>query len=198
MLEGNIGLVSIFNFGERCFDESKAVIDQLLQDGATALIFDVRYNPGGLKSEQVKLLDYLLPEGDLFHGEDYTGRVIVEKSDSNHLDVPMAVLVNGYSYSAAEYFAAVLSEYDAAVLVGQQTYGKGRFQYTIVLQDGSAVLLSSGRYTTPSGMDLTGVGITPDVVVEVDEETDFAIYARILDPADDPQIQAAVAALQAN
>ena len=198
MLEGNIGLVSIFNFGERCFDESKAVIDQLLQDGATSLIFDVRNNPGGLKSEQVKLLDYLLPEGDLFHGEDYTGRVIVEKSDSNHLDIPMAVLVNGYSYSAAEYFAAVLSEYDAAVVVGQQTYGKGYFQYTITLKDGSAVVLSSGKYTTPSGVNLAGVGITPDIVVEVDEETDFAIYARILDPADDPQIQAAVAALKAN
>ena len=198
MLDGNIGLITIANFDSRCFDESKAAIDALLKDGAVALIFDVRNNPGGYKDEMVKLLDYLLPEGPLFRSEDYRGRVLVDESDASYLDIPMAVLVNGYSYSAAEFFAAALMEYDAATVVGQKTYGKGYFQTTIHLNDGSAVGLSIGKYTTPDGMNLAGVGITPDIVVEVDDETDFAIYAGTLEPEQDPQIQAAVNVLKAN
>ena len=198
MLPEKIGLVTITNFDARCFDESKAAIEQLLEEGAVALIFDVRNNPGGYKSELVNLLDYLLPSGPLFRAEDYKGNVQVDKSDEDQLDIPMAVLVNGSSYSAAEFFAAALSEYEAATVVGQQTYGKGYFQTTISLNDGSAVGLSIGKYTTPDGKSLAGVGITPDIVVEVDEETDFAIYAGTLDPEQDPQVQAAVAALKAN
>ena len=198
MLEGTIGLVTSVNFDARCFDESKAAIDALVKNGAVALIFDVRNNPGGYKDEMVKLLDYLLPEGPLFRSEDYKGKVLVDESNSFCLDIPMAVLVNGYSYSAAEFFAAALMEYDAATVVGQKTYGKGYFQTTIHLNDGSAVGLSIGKYTTPQGKNLAGVGITPDIVVEVDETTDLAIYAGTLEPAEDPQIQAAVNALKAN
>ncbi len=198
MLDGNIGLITIVNFDSRCFDESKAAIDRLVKDGAVALVFDVRNNPGGYKDEMVKLLDYLLPEGVLFRAEDYRGKVQVDESKADFLDIPMAVLVNGYSYSAAEFFAAALMEYDAATVVGQKTYGKGYFQTTIHLNDGSAVGLSIGKYTTPDGKNLAGVGITPDIVVEVDDETDAAIYAGTLEPDADPQIQAAIRALKAN
>ena len=198
MLDGNIGLITIVNFDARCYDESKAAIDQLLKEGAVSLIFDVRNNPGGYKDEMVKLLDDLLPEGVLFRAEDYKGNVQTDKSDADFLDIPMAVLVNEYSYSAAEFFAAALMEYDAATVVGQKTYGKGYFQTTIYLNDGSAVGLSVGKYTTPDGKNLASVGIIPDIVVEVDDETDMAIYAGILDPELDPQIQAAVKALTAN
>ena len=196
MLDGGIGLITIANFDDRCFDESKAAIEALLDQGASALIFDVRNNPGGYKHELVNLLDYLLPEGPLFRSEDYKGNVFVDESDKACLEIPMAVLVNDSSYSAAEFFAAALREYEAAVVVGQQTYGKGYFQTTIVLNDGSAVGLSVGKYTTPKGVSLAGVGITPDVEVDVDEETYFEIYAGILDPGEDPQIQAAVDALK--
>ena len=116
-------------------------------------------------------------------------------SDADCLDVPMAVLVNGSSYSAAEFFAAALREYDRAVIIGEQTCGKGYFQNTFRLKDGSAVGLSVGKYYTPKGVSLAGVGITPDVVREVDDETAAQIYAGTLDPAEDPQIQAAVEAL---
>lgn len=196
MLDGGIGLITIANFDDRCFDESKAAIEALLDQGASALIFDVRNNPGGYKHELVNLLDYLLPEGPLFRSEDYKGNVFVDESDKACLEIPMAVLVNDSSYSAAEFFAAALREYEAAVVVGQQTYGKGYFQTTIVLNDGSAVGLSVGKYTTPKGASLAGVGITPDVEVDVDEETYFEIYAGILDPGEDPQIQGAVDALK--
>ena len=173
-----------------------AAIEALLSQGATSIIFDVRYNPGGYKTELVKLLDYLLPEGDLFHSEDYKGNISVDKSDAKHLDIPMAVIVNGSSYSAAEFFAAALREYDAAVTIGEKTSGKGHFQNTFLLSDGSAVAISTGRYKTPKGVSLEGVGITPDVEITVDEETAYYIYAGVLDPMEDPQILAAIDALK--
>lgn len=196
MLQDNIGLVTIENFDQRCAQETIAAIEALREQGATALIFDVRNNPGGYKDELVKVLDYLLPEGDLFRSVDYRGREEVDRSDAKYLDMPMAVLMNLNSYSAAEFFAAALSEYDAAVTVGEKTYGKGRFQTAIELSDGSAVNLSIGKYYTPKGESLVGKGLTPDVEVPVDEETAAEIYAGTLDSADDPQIIAAINALK--
>lgn len=192
MLEGQVGLVTITNFDARCAEESIAAIESLLAQGAQSLVFDVRNNPGGYKDELVELLDYLLPEGPLFRSVNYKGTVEVDESDVACLEIPMAVLINGDSYSAAEFFAAALREYDAAVLVGQPTTGKGHFQHTWELKDGSALTLSVGKYTTPNGVNLDGVGLTPDLAVDVDEETDFAIYAGTLTPEEDPQIQAAV------
>ena len=196
MLEGNIGLVTIANFDSRCYDETVAAVELLLEQGAQKLIFDVRYNPGGYKKELVKVLDYLLPEGLLFRSEYYDGTVEDDTSDAKCLDMPMAVLVNGSSYSAAEFFAAALSEYDWAVTVGEQTCGKGYFQTTFRLSDGSAVGLSVGKYYTPKGVSLADVGgLTPDAVVPVDDETAAAIYAGTLEPMEDPQILAAIEAL---
>lgn len=193
LLEGNVGLVTIENFDERCAEETIAVIESLLEQGATSLLFDVRYNPGGYKRELVKVLDYLLPEGPLFRSRYYDGAEIVDSSDAKCLDVPMAVLVNGSSYSAAEFFAAAIREYEAGFVVGTQTCGKGYFQNTMELPDGSAVGLSVGKYTTPNGVCLADVGgLTPDVVVEVDDETAAKIYAGTLEPENDPQIQAAL------
>ena len=195
MLENNVGLVTIYNFDSRCASESIAAIEDLLAQGAEGLIFDVRNNPGGYKDEMVKLLDYLLPEGPLFRSEDYKGQTQVDESDATSLEIPMAVVVNEGSFSAAELFAAALSEYDWATIVGTKTSGKGYFQVTYQLRDGSAVGLSIGKYTTPNGVSLQDVGIVPDVVADVDEETAYRIYAGILAPEEDSQIQAAVTAL---
>lgn len=198
MLDGNIGLVTIENFNSRCCEESVAAIEALIDQGATALIFDVRNNPGGYKHELVNLLDYLLPEGDLFISEDYEGNREVDRSDKACVDLPMMVLVNSESYSAAEFFAAALREYGVAEIVGNQTCGKGYFQTAIKLNDGSAVNLSIGKYYTPNGVSLAEVGgITPDHVVEVDEELFLDIYADLVEPENDPQIQKAVEVLLA-
>ena len=198
MLEGNIGLVTITNFDTRCADETIAAVDSLLEQGAEKLIFDVRYNPGGYVHELVDVLDYILPEGELFRSVDYRGNESVDSSDKNCIEgVPMAVLVNGNSYSAAEFFAAALREYDYALVVGQPTVGKGYFQQNYKLEDGSAVNLSVGKYFTPKGVSLAEVGgLIPDVPVEVDEDTAMAIYAGTLDPMEDPQILAAIEALK--
>ena len=196
MLDDDIGLVTIYNFDARCAQESIKEIERLLASGAKSLIFDVRNNPGGYKSEMVKLLDYLLPEGVLFRSEYYTGETTEDRSDAKYLDIPMMVLVNSESYSAAEFFAAALREYDAAWVVGEQTCGKGYFQQAYDLSDGSAVSLSVGKYYTPKGISLADVGITPDVEVAVDDETFTDIYYGYLEPAEDPQIQAAAELLR--
>ena len=191
MLENSIGLIAISNFDARCADETIAAIEALREKGAQALIFDVRNNPGGYATELVKVLDYLLPEGDLFRTLDYAGRETVDKSDASFLDMPIAVVCNEDSYSAAEFFPAAIQEYGAGTIVGMPTCGKGYFQYTYELSDGSAVGLSAGKYFTPSGKSLIGTGIQPDVVVEVDDETRAKIAYGTLDAKDDPQIQAA-------
>ncbi len=196
LLEDNVGLITIENFDSRCAQETIAAIEALLEQGAEKLIFDVRHNPGGYADELVKVLDYLLPQGELFRTVDYAGKEHVDMSDEEYLDIPMAVLVNADSYSAAEFFAVALSEYEAAVVVGEQTVGKGYFQTTYQLSDGSAVALSIGEYFTPKGKNLAGIGITPDVEVPVDEETASGIYYGTLAPEEDPQIQAAVTALK--
>ncbi|MBQ3492070.1 MAG: PDZ domain-containing protein [Oscillospiraceae bacterium] len=196
MLDGGIGLVRIENFNTNCASETIAAVKDLLEQGATKLIFDVRNNPGGYVKEMTKVLDYLLPEGVLFRQEDNTGKASQIDSDKDCLEVPVAVLVNGDSYSAAEFFAAALREYDWAIVVGQQTVGKGYYQYTIDLYDGSAVNLSCGKYFTPKGVNLTEVGgLTPDAEVEVDEQTAAQIASQTISVTEDPQIQAAIEAL---
>ena len=191
MLDNHVGLVRIENFDQRCAQETIAAIEALLAQGAEGLIFDVRGNPGGYADEMVKILDYLLPEGELFRTVDYAGREHVDTSDADCLELPMAVLVNQDSYSAAEFFAAALREYDWAVVVGQKTCGKGYFQNTLPLSDGSAVGLSVGKYFTPNGQSLADVGVTPDRVVEVDEDTRWKIYYGTLPIEKDVQLETA-------
>lgn len=196
LLDGNIGLVTINNFDDRCASETIAAIEAVIEQGATAIIFDVRNNPGGYKHELVEVLDYLLPEGPLFRSISYTGKETVDESDGDCLRMPMAVLINENSYSAAEFFAAALEEYDWAVTVGNPTVGKSYFQQALQLSDGSAVNLSVGKYCTPNGVSLAEVGgLVPNVEVEIDDETAANIYADQLPPAEDPQIQAAIAEL---
>lgn len=182
LLDSGIGYVDLANFDETCADEAIAAVEDLLDQGAAGIIFDVRDNGGGYVSELTKLLDYLLPEGEIFVSVDRDGGEKVTSSDADCLEIPMAVLVNGNSYSAAEYFAAVLREYDAAVTVGQPTTGKGRSQITIPLAGGGAVHISSRRYLTPGRVDLSEQGgIVPDIVVELtDTDTQLAAAEEFL------------------
>ncbi len=197
LLEGGIGLITISNFNEKCADETIQAIEDLQAQGAEKLIFDVRFNPGGYKSELVELLDYLLPEGPLFRSVNYKGEEAVDTSDADCLKLPMAVLINGDSYSAAEFFAAALEEYDWAVTVGEPTVGKSYYQNTVRLSDGSAVALSMGKYETPNGVTLAEVGgLVPNITVKVDWETAAKIYGNLLPHEEDTQLQAAIAALE--
>ena len=189
MLTDDTGCVVITNFHEGAGTETVEEVEKLLEQGAEKLIFDVRNNPGGYVHEMVYALDYLLPEGPLFRSVNYNGAESVDASDADCLDLPMAVLINGNTYSAAEFFAAALSEYDWAVTVGEPTCGKGYYQTTIQLGDGSAVQLSTGAYTTPNGVNLTEVGgLKPDVPIDPAQ--------AVVSLAEDPQILAAIQALE--
>ncbi len=196
LLEDGIGYITIANFEQNCAAQTISAIEALMEQGATSLLFDVRFNPGGLKTELCTLLDYLLPEGTIFQSVDYSGKEEVVTSDASCVNLPMAVLVNEDSYSAAEFFAAALQEYGVATIVGQKTCGKGYFQKTYVLSDGSALALSSGAYFTPNGVSLADVGITPDIEVEMEDEQYYSLYYNLLEKADDGQLQAAIAALK--
>ena len=110
--------------------------------------------------------------------------------------MPMAVLVNRDSYSAAEFFAVALQEYDWATVIGTGTSGKGYYQNTFYLTDGSAIAISTGEYRTPQDKSLVGVGIEPDVYAELGSEDYVNQYYGLLDWQDDEQILAALDALQ--
>lgn len=196
MLDGSIGYIKINNFEANSADRTIEAIDTLRGQGAKALVFDLRFNPGGRKDELVRVLDALLPEGPLFRSVDYKGNESVDYSDADCVELPMAVLVNGDSYSAAEFFAAALQEYDWATVVGTKTCGKANYQQTFRLSDGSAVAVSTGHYQTPHGVTLANVGVTPDEIVEVDNKTYLELYKEAVAVKDDAQLQAAIKAVK--
>lgn len=195
MLEDHIGYITISNFDADCAAQTLMCIDEALKDGAKALIFDVRFNTGGYKTELVEILDVLLPEGPLFRSIDYSGKEEVLSSDAEFLDLPMVVLVNEDTYSAAEFFAAALQEYDVATIVGTKTTGKGNFQTVLTLSDGSAINISVGKYFTPNGVSLTDTGITPDVELDLTDEEYARLYYKQLPIEEDPQLEKAIALL---
>ena len=144
-LAGDVGYIAIDNFDLNSAEQTIAAIDALVDAGVKSLLFDVRNNPGGMKDELVEILDYLLPDGQpVFTSKSYTGQTVTDYTEDGHaVDLPMAVLVNADSYSAAEFFAAALQELGAAQVVGEPTVGKGYFQITYPLSDGSAIAISS-------------------------------------------------------
>lgn len=195
MLEGNVGYIIIDNFDSGCAEAVIGLVEELRAQGAESLLFDVRNNPGGLTTEMISLLDYLMPEGTIFHTVNYAGEEEIVTSDASFVDMPMACIVNASSYSAAEYFACCIQEYGRGKVVGQQTYGKGYYQIGIKMSDGSCVNLSIGKYYTPSGTSLIDVGVTPDVMLELDQELATLLAQGKLEPEEDPQVQAALATL---
>ena len=190
MLDGNVGYIRIENFHVGSAEQFNQTLDGLIADGAQSLVIDVRHNGGGRVKEMSEALDPLLPEGTIMALHTKDGHETVYSSDAEQLELPIAVLIDDQSISAAEFFAAALQEYDCATLVGTHTTGKGRAQQTFELSDGSAVNLSVEEYFTPNGNSLADVGIAPDIEVTLTEEQQADFY--FLAPEDDPQLQKAV------
>lgn len=189
MLDNRIGYLSIDGFETNVDTEFQTKLQDLIDQGAQGLIFDVRWNPGGFLTVLRNMLDLLLPEGTVISTVDKQGAVKEYTSDANCITLPMAVIVNADSVSAAEFFAAALQEYGVASVVGAHTGGKGYSQQLIRLDDGSSINLSTTRYYTPKGNNLAGVGITPDYEVEMDMDYSEFYY---LDHKDDTQLQKAI------
>ena len=190
MLDGNIGYISIASFDDVTVNQFLTALEDLENQGETALIIDLRNNGGGLVSSAGSILDRLLPEGLIVYTEDKYGNREELKSDAeNYFDKPLAVLVNGNSASASEIFAGAIKDYGIGTLVGTQTFGKGIVQKVYPLSDGTAVKLTVSKYYTPKGNNIHGIGIAPDVEVELDADVANAIT---IPEEKDNQLQKAV------
>ncbi len=172
MLDNNIGYIQVSSFYEVTGEQFVEGIINLQAQGMEGLIVDLRDNGGGLLEIAVSMLDFILPEGKIVYTEDKDGNVTSQytSDEENQFNMPLAVLVNGYSASASEIFAGAIKDHGKGTLVGTTTYGKGIVQRVFPLEDGSAVKLTIAKYFTPNGNDIHQVGITPDVEVELDVE----------------------------
>lgn len=196
LLEGQTGYVRVKNFYTHSADQVRQAVEALREQGAQALVFDMRSNGGGYVSELTQMLDYLLPEGPIFRSETRGGRETVTDSDEQCVELPMATLVNGGTYSAAEFFAAQLQESAGAPIVGEPTSGKGYSQQAIPLPNGGALNLSTGRYRTGKGASLIGTGVSLDREISLGEEDLAAFLSGTLEPGEDAQLQAALELLK--
>jgi len=197
MLDNNIGYVVLRNFEDGSADEFISAVNELIEMGATAFIYDVRNNGGGRVGEVTDILDFLLPEGEIFISVDRSGIEKITRSDEEFIDLPAVVLVNVHSYSGAEFFAAMLSEYGYAPSVGEQTTGKNRMQTTIPLSNGGAVHISTGHYLTKNRISLFEAGgFTPEYLVELSDDELVLLFSGELDKESDRQLQKALSLLE--
>ncbi|MBQ1376041.1 MAG: S41 family peptidase [Clostridia bacterium] len=194
MLEDNIGYIRIRSFNDVTYDGFMEALDELQAQtngaGLSGIIFDLRNNTGGGLQSIVSVLDEILPEGQIVKLVDKAGNEKIYSSDADEIDLPMAVLVNESTASASELFAGSLRDYGKAKLVGTTTYGKGCAISTFPLSDGSVISIVTEMYYTASGANFEGVGIEPDVVVELSDEQRRHIFA--LDENEDPQLRSAL------
>lgn len=171
MLENDIGYIQITEFDKVTIDQFTEALAVCKGSDMKGLILDLRSNPGGSLSVVCEIARKLLPEGLIVYTEDkYGQREEFTCDGTNEIQVPMVVLVNGYSASASEILAGAIQDHEKGILMGTTTFGKGIVQRVISLSDGSAVKLTISTYYTPKGQDIHGVGIEPDEVVEFDAD----------------------------
>lgn len=177
MMADQIGYVTISQFDEITSSQFATALDDLESQGMEGLLIDLRGNPGGVLDAAVEMIDYMLPD-DLDQYSEEKGKTLIvstadknEKgqkyycSDGHSVDVPTVILIDGNSASASEVFSGALRDYDRADLVGTTTFGKGIVQTLLPLGDGSAVKMTTAHYYSPSGFDLHGIGLEPDVEI---------------------------------
>jgi carboxyl-terminal processing protease len=196
-----IGYLRIIQFGEHTDAELDEALKRLSQAGLRGLIVDLRDNPGGLLDQAASVCGKFVPARTLLVSTE--GRDPAEKREYHatsrglHVDVPMVVLVNGSSASASEIVAGCLQDLRRAVIVGEQTFGKGSVQSVIQLQDGAALRLTTAKYYTPSHKVIHEKGITPDIVIPLTPEETEALFLKrtpglleSLDPEQEERVRA--------
>ncbi len=197
-LDETIGVVKISGFNGQTPSQFRSAVRDLLDSGCEKLILDVRNNPGGELMSIVRTLDYLLPEGPIIRIYDKNDDLVDQyDSDASCVDVPMAVLTNHSTASAAELFTAALRDYEMATVIGTTTYGKGCMQTTTELPSGGALSVTYRMFKPPFSESYHGVGIVPDIEVELDEEFQDINLNKITDEQDN-QLKAAAEALGGN
>lgn len=171
MLEDGMAYISVTEFDEITVDQFEQALESAKTECAKGLILDLRGNPGGMLSSVVKMCKMILPEGMIVYTEDNAGKRVEYKCDGkNEIDIPLVVLVDMNSASAAEIMTGAIKDHGIGTIVGTTTYGKGIVQQIIPFRDGSAVKLTISAYYTPNGNNIHGIGIEPDVVCEFDSE----------------------------
>lgn len=176
-----IGYVAISQFNEKTPDEMVEVLNDLRQKGMRGIILDLRNNPGGEVTSATRVADNFIPEGPIVYIDYRTGQEEVKKADKNYLNIPLAVLVNENSASAAEILAGAVKDTGVGELVGVQTFGKGIVQTLFPLDNGAGLKLTTARYLTPNKHDIHKKGVKPDVIVKNlpdipgDEQLDKAV-----------------------
>ena len=172
MLDGGIGYIQISEFQSKTEEQFKSALADLKKQGMKSLIVDVRSNPGGLITAAANILDQILPKGTIVYTEDKNGNKKYYKDTKNEqLDMPLCVLVNGNSASAAEILSGAIKDDKAGTLVGETTFGKGIVQGFFEVGDGSYVKLTYSSYYTPAGHNIHKKGIKPDVEVKDNMKT---------------------------
>ena len=171
MMENSIGYIQISQFDEVTTEQFKEALTDLNNQGLKGLIVDIRSNPGGLLNVVVDIVDEIIPKGLIVYTDDVNGnRKEYNGSSDNEITVPMAVLVDGNSASAAEIFAGAVQDYGKGKIIGTQTFGKGIVQTIQPLTDGSAIKYTIAQYYTPKGQVIQGNGVTPNMVVELPKD----------------------------
>lgn len=170
-MKGDIGYIQITEFGEVTVNQFSEAYEALESQGMKGLVLDLRSNPGGLLTSVVDIARQILPEGLIVYTEDkYGQREEFTCDGKNQIDIPLAVLINGNSASASEILAGAIQDYGIGTIVGTTTYGKGVVQNIFGLSDGSAIKLTISNYFTPNGNNIHGIGIKPDVEIELDAD----------------------------
>lgn len=170
----DIGYIRITSFDENTSKEFKKSLNELNSKKVRGLILDLRNNPGGLLNECVKVADELVGENLIVYTEDKTGNRTSEyRSGRNKINIPLVILINKYSASASEIVAGAVQDTKSGVLVGTKTFGKGSVQEPTVFKDGSGLKLTIAKYYLPSGRSIDGIGVEPDIVVELPKGVDI-------------------------
>lgn len=194
MIGGSIGYINIFQFSGNAVEGFEKALDALQANGARSLIIDLRNNPGGILDDVVAIADMILPEGCIVYTEDRAGSRQDYYSDAACCELPVVVLINGMSASASEILAAAVQDFGRGTVIGSQSYGKGVVQNVVTFEDdGAGMQYTSACYYTPSGKNIHGTGVTPDIAVD---EGDFVSYSGIPNPDADAQLRAAIQKLQ--
>lgn len=176
----NIGYIMISQFTERTPEEMKAVLSNLQSSGIKGVVLDLRDNPGGELTSAVNVAKHFVPKGPIVYIDYRTGRDQEFPSEGQTINLPLVVLINGGSASAAEILAGAVKDTGAGTLVGTKTFGKGVVQTLFRLDNGAGLKLTTARYLTPNKNDINLKGIEPDVPVPAQE------------PPLDPQMDRAV------
>ena len=177
ILDNNVGYIRIAMFSEKTATELNKVYQELINKGATAFVLDLRSNPGGLLQASVAAANLFVPQGPVVSVVHKDGSKEVYSSNLASINYPLAVLINGGSASAAEILAGANKDTNAGTLVGTKSYGKGSVQGVIPIGNAEAIKLTIAKYYTPSNVSIDGVGIEPNIIVELpkDAKTDVQL-----------------------